>query len=78
MAKSVKQIPSGRRSYPWSRWLDGGVWELRQGEDFDCEPKTFVQCAGHYRRRKGLEFKIAKRGDVVYIQAPVVSEDTDG
>ena len=27
--------------YDWASWTDGGIWRLRQGEDFDVE---------HFRR----------------------------
>lgn len=27
--------PSGKRRYPWPEWTDGGVWEIRKGEDYD-------------------------------------------
>jgi hypothetical protein len=27
--------PAGFRRYPWSEWTDGGVWDIRRGEDYD-------------------------------------------
>jgi hypothetical protein len=38
MAKRLTAFPwdqSGRRRYPWDEWADGGVWEIRQGKDYD-------------------------------------------
>lgn len=29
---------SEKRSYPWELWLDGDIWQLKQGEDFDTHP----------------------------------------
>jgi len=29
---------SEKRSYPWEQWLDGDIWKLEQGEDFDTHP----------------------------------------
>lgn len=29
---------SEKRSYPWEQWLDGDIWRLEQGEDFDTHP----------------------------------------
>lgn len=36
MAKRLDEFPDERRrgKYPWHEWFDGGVWLLRQGEDF--------------------------------------------
>jgi len=29
---------SEKRNYPWEQWLDGDIWRLEQGEDFDTHP----------------------------------------
>src|SRR5436305_240209 len=39
MAKKLNAFPGdeppGQRRYPWSEWTDGGVWEIRRGDDYD-------------------------------------------
>jgi hypothetical protein len=30
-----KKTGRGER-YPWDQWLDGSIWVLTKGEDFDC------------------------------------------
>lgn len=58
-----------RKIYPWDEWLDGNVWELRQGEDFDCKPvsmKTTAQAAG---RTRGLSVHVSCGERTVLIQA---------
>lgn len=35
---SVITSPNEKAVYPWDEWLDGDIWELRQGEDFDTHP----------------------------------------
>jgi hypothetical protein len=39
MAKRLKAFPdgvaAGARRYPWAEWTDGGVWEIRRGDDYD-------------------------------------------
>lgn len=40
MAKKLASFPGDRpsegpRRYPWTEWADGGVWEIRRGEDYD-------------------------------------------
>lgn len=39
MAKRVDRFMKDRgdapRRYPWSAWMDGSIWEIRQGDDYD-------------------------------------------
>lgn len=40
MAKRVKAFKNSDtdttpRRYPWVEWMDGSIWEIRQGEDYD-------------------------------------------
>jgi hypothetical protein len=39
MAKKLDAFPGDRarsqRRYPWHEWTDGGIWEIRHGEDYD-------------------------------------------
>lgn len=74
MAKVVKQFPekgslNGRSIYPWQRWMDGRIWELRQGKDFTPKPMNFSQQV--YMKAKQLKVKAhtAVRGNRVYVQA---------
>ena len=30
--------PSDKVAYPWDEWLDGDIWQLEQGEDFETHP----------------------------------------
>jgi hypothetical protein len=40
MAKRLDSFPAHEhhapRRYPWAEWTDGGVWEIRRGEDYDA------------------------------------------
>ena len=29
---------SDKATYPWDEWLDGDIWELTSGKDFDGHP----------------------------------------
>jgi hypothetical protein len=39
MARKLDHFPSNDRQqarrYPWDEWTDGGVWEIRQGDDYE-------------------------------------------
>ena len=46
MAKVVKTLaPHAGRKYPWEEWLDGRVWELTAGKDFDVTIESFRSTA---------------------------------
>src|SRR3954467_4649728 len=44
MAKRLDQFPGddapAPRRYPWPEWTDGGVWEIRRGEDYDASTEN--------------------------------------
>ena len=44
MARKLKAFPgegTGEpRRYPWQEWTDGGVWEIRVGEDYDVDTEN--------------------------------------
>jgi hypothetical protein len=47
LARELDEFPKRFRSpgaykYDWETWANGKVWLLRQGEDFDVSPKSFV------------------------------------
>jgi hypothetical protein len=43
-AKRLDSFPEDEarepRRYPWHDWTDGGVWEIRRGEDYDVETEN--------------------------------------
>lgn len=44
MAEEVFEFPApfGRgRAYPWDDWLNGNIWKLAQGEDFEANMSNF-------------------------------------
>ena len=46
MAKQLEEFPGHERapktgrSYPWSDWTNGRVWEIRQDEDYDVKTEN--------------------------------------
>lgn len=46
MAEKLDTFPQKvqrvERKYPWRQWTDGSIWKAKQGEDFTCEPNSFV------------------------------------
>ena len=77
MAKRVEKFPDrpSQSRYPWDEWLDGSVWELVPGEDFNGQPATFRSIAiGQAKKRGGkvrtrfIRSRGEKGADRMYIQ----------
>lgn len=52
------------RSYPWTDWTDGGVWEIFHGPDFDV-PVESMQSMLHQRAKTmsvdGIRIRVRTR-----------------
>lgn len=55
MPKTLDKFPAagGQARYPWDEWLNGQVWELRQGEDYNAKSATFLQNARSQGDKRG-------------------------
>jgi hypothetical protein len=75
MAHKVEQFPAApeRSKYPWAEWLDGGIWELTQGHDFDGQTHAFRSNARAQAKKRGGKLRartLKKKGEPerLYIQ----------
>jgi hypothetical protein len=78
MAEVVKKgydfpEPRTRNKYPWSEWLDGRVWALKQGEDFTVNPTNFASSAKSWGERHDITVRTNIEDGTVFVQA-VISE----
>lgn len=72
MAKVLKQFAFGGRAgvkYPWDEWLDGQIWELTHGKDFNCVVVNFRSAVYVEAKRRGKKVRISLRENSVVIQA---------
>jgi hypothetical protein len=73
MARTVDELPDparGRRvTYPWDEWLDGRVWELEQGKDFQSTTQSFRQIAYNRAGQRGKSAAVQIHESKVYLQA---------
>lgn len=79
MAEVVDNLPntanqnSGKgwrwQKYDWESWLDGQIWKLTPGEDFEARADTFRYAAYNYAKRNGIEIRTRIVNGHVYIQA---------
>jgi hypothetical protein len=73
MAKRLDEFPplSNRGTpskYPWTEWLDGNVWELVPGKDFNCSITTMRSQFAIRARMRGLTFRTTFTGDRLVVQ----------
>lgn len=79
MAEELKEFtweprPNPRnRKYPWEAWLNGEMWELRKGRDYQCTSESFRSAASYAADKKGkkIETRILRdaEGERVVIRA---------
>jgi len=68
----------GRSKYDWDSILNGKTWELKQGEDFTMEPRTFVAHAHGTAKRRNLRVRTHVDGKKVIVRAYKDKPGTDG
>lgn len=58
-------------TYDWEKLLDGGIYKLTSGEDFNCKPVTFGSlCRGQAgKRHKTVKISTVDEGNAVVMQA---------
>jgi hypothetical protein len=56
--------PGPAEMYPWSRWLNGETWELRQSRDYQAPTERFRRTAWEAARVRGkkLETRLLRDG----------------
>lgn len=74
VAQEVPEFPksNGRgrtEKYPFDAWFDGKVYKLLPGEDFACSAASLNGAIRKAAERRGIEVKVATRGEEVYVQA---------
>lgn len=77
MARILTELPATKRGgasskYPWDEWLDGQVYELVRGEDFEGEPDAFRRTvySAADRLGKGALTRITKDGNLAVQAVP--------
>lgn len=81
MAKMLDdfQFSSGRKTkYPWNTWLNGKIWQIKQGEDFDCSVTSMYSVLVQTAKRKGLKYKINCTSDsLIFKVTPTDNNNTN-
>lgn len=69
---------SAEVKYPWDQWLNGSMWYLVKGEDFDVDTKGFQTYIHNYANQHGIRVrtKTARNNRDLFIKAR--KKATDG
>ena len=68
--KTFEFATTGRKgSYEWDKLLDGGIYQLEHGKDFDAKPETVIALARAAAKKAGKKLKASKVEGGVVIQA---------
>lgn len=70
----------GKGAYDWYKILDGGIYQLSKGEDFECEASTFGLMARTNASKQNKNIKISqdeKAGTVVLQATPMSAEERE-
>lgn len=55
--------------YDWNKLLDGGIYQLTEGDDYTCKPETMITIARTAAKKRGLTIKAQKVDGGLVIQA---------
>jgi len=72
MAKVVEKMPGKSETdatYDWNNWLDGRIWELKRGIDFQIQSHSFRSVAHSEATKRGVTIKTSISGDTIFIRA---------
>jgi hypothetical protein len=61
--------PVGKAEYEWDKLLDGGIYQLAEGDDYHCKTATFRVMAAKQARKKGNIVRVNKVEGGLVIQA---------
>ena len=67
MARVLKSHEFGTRGgaakYPWDEWMDGRIYEIKQGVDFDGKPAPFRAYLYQHAIRNGMKVRTEWNGN---------------
>ena len=71
MAETIDAFPETPTParYPWDEWLDGRIWKLTAGDDFNGTARDFSSHIRISAYRRNLLMTIRREGNHLYIQA---------
>lgn len=69
VTQDIEWGQGGKARYDWNTILNGEVWALRKGEDFDCTPEGFRSAARNAATKRELSLRTKMDGDTVIVMA---------
>lgn len=66
---------SGRSRYDWDTLLDGTIYQMTEGEDFDCKVNTLTTLLRDRAKKRGKRVQISVGEGVVTFQATNLEQE---
>lgn len=54
---------AGTSQYPWDQWLDGTIWKLAEGVDFQGNRDYFNSLIYRRAKERGFKVRVSKKID---------------
>jgi hypothetical protein len=71
-------VAFGHSSYDWDTLLDGKIYQLKQGEDFECKMQTMALLTRKNAKKRGFKVRVSKKDDTtLVIQQVGVDENAE-
>lgn len=61
--KTSKNKDARSKVYPWETWLDGRIWRLEAGEDFNGPPGSLERVIRTTANRRGVRVRVRVQDD---------------
>jgi hypothetical protein len=80
MAKQLDEFPRQKRrgKYPWEEWLNGHVWLLRKGEDYETSSSSMRAIAASAAKSAGKRLRTQVSRDDDDTETLVIQAVDDG
>lgn len=80
MAERLAEFPNRPRAharYPYDEWCDGGTWQAKRGDDFECQTRSFIDALKAAAKRRHQKIIVTRRGDTVTFKFLPTSTESD-
>jgi hypothetical protein len=69
MAEQLANFDFPKKKYPWEEWLDGNIWRIKKGEDYDIDTENMRIMICNKGRGVGKKIESTIEDDSIVFQA---------
>jgi len=76
MAKILKEFDFDNPPKPLETYLDGRIWQLQKGVDFEVKPENFKSTLYKIAAKQNKKLRTAIVGDIITVQSYTEFDET--